>query len=100
MIIPIIIAILIVIITLLDRVFSLFEILFKRPSKPTGAIEIDPVEHIYSHPASTKGLKDLSSFGAKTIYEIILNGVRLYGDRPQFSYRHSSDEQFKSYTYK
>ncbi|CAF1938286.1 unnamed protein product [Rotaria magnacalcarata] len=86
--------------TIIDYIFSLFQILFKKPIPPTGAVEIDPVEHIYVHPDCTKGLKDFSSHAAKTIHEIFLNSVRLYGDRPQFSYRQSSDEPFKFYTYK
>ncbi|CAF1497514.1 unnamed protein product, partial [Rotaria sordida] len=34
------------------------------------------------------------------MYEVILHGIQLSGDRPQFSYRQSSDQPFKSYTYK
>ncbi|CAF2063700.1 unnamed protein product [Rotaria magnacalcarata] len=84
----------------MDYFFSLLHILFKKPIRPAGAVEIDPIEHIYVHPECTKGLKDYSSNCATTAYESFLSGLRLSGDRPQFSYRQSSDEPFKSYTYK
>ncbi|CAF3770043.1 unnamed protein product [Rotaria sordida] len=71
-----------------------------KPIPPTGAVEIDPKEHIYAHPKYTKQLLDPSTFNVQTIYEVILHGLRLSGDRPQFSYRQSSDQPFKSYTYK
>ncbi|CAF0960745.1 unnamed protein product [Rotaria magnacalcarata] len=86
--------------TVIDYIFSFFQIIFKKPLIPTGAVEIDPIEHIYAHPDCTKGLKDHSSYDVKTVYEALLNGLRLSGDRPQFSYRQSSDEPFKFYTYK
>ncbi|CAF2756761.1 unnamed protein product [Rotaria sp. Silwood2] len=84
----------------MDYIFSLFQIIFKKPLPPTGAIEIDSKEHIYAHPDYVNELQDCSSFGVNTIYEVILHGLRLGGDRPQFSYRQSSDQPFKSYTYK
>lgn len=86
--------------TVIDYIFSFFQILFKRPIPPTGAVEIDPVEHIYAHPDYRKRLKDLNSYDCKTIYECFLRGVQLSGDRPQLSSRQSSDHAFKSYTYK
>ncbi|CAF5187283.1 unnamed protein product [Rotaria magnacalcarata] len=86
--------------SVMDYFFSLLHILFKKPMRPEGVVEIDPIEHIYVHPECTKGLKDYSSNCATTAYESFLSGLRLSGDRPQFSYRQSSDEPFKSYTYK
>lgn len=90
----------VVISTLMDYLFSFFQILFKRPMPPTGAVEIDEKEHIYAHPTCTKGLRDLSPTDAKTIHEAFLTGLRLRGDRPQYSFRQSSDQSFQSYTYK
>ena len=86
--------------TVINHFFSLLYILLKKPIRPRGAVEIDPIEHIYTHPDCTKGLKDYSSNCVTTAYESFLSGLRLSGDRPQFSYRQSSDEPFKSYTYK
>lgn len=97
---PIIIATLIIIISLLDYLFSLFQILFKNPIRPTAAAEIDSKEHIYAHPSCTKQLKDHSSYDVKTMYEILVKAFTSYGDRPQFFFRHSSDQPFQSYTYK
>ncbi|CAF5120664.1 unnamed protein product, partial [Rotaria sp. Silwood1] len=84
----------------MDYIFSLFQILFKKPLPPKSAVEVDPKEHIYAHPDYINGLEDLSSFGVRTIYEALLHGMQLGSDRPQFSYRQSSDQPFKSYTYK
>jgi hypothetical protein len=85
---------------LLDSFFSIFKIIFTRPVKRKGAVEIDTKEHIYAHPDCTKKLKDFSSIGVRTLYEVLLRGLQVGGDRPQFSYRQSSDEPFKSYSYK
>ncbi|CAF5133135.1 unnamed protein product, partial [Rotaria sp. Silwood1] len=70
------------------------------PIPPTGAVEIDPKEHIYAHPKYTDRLLDTNTLDVKTIYEVLLHGIQLGPDRPQFSFRHSSDQPFKSYTYK
>ncbi|CAF3393097.1 unnamed protein product [Rotaria socialis] len=96
----IITGVVIVVSILMEYFFSLFKILLKRPLSPTGAQEIDAEEHIYAHPKYAKQLMDPRTFDVQTIYEILLNGLRLSGDRPQFSYRYSSNEKFKSYTYK
>ncbi|CAF0796736.1 unnamed protein product [Rotaria sp. Silwood1] len=90
----------IVISALMEHFFSLFQIIFKRPIPPTGAVEIDPKEHIYAHPKYTDRLLDTNTLDVKTIYEVLLHGIQLGPDRPQFSFRHSSDQPFKSYTYK
>ncbi|CAF4833041.1 unnamed protein product, partial [Rotaria sp. Silwood1] len=71
-----------------------------RAVKRKGAVEIDPVEHIYAHPDCTDKLKDFSSIGVQTLYDVIQHGLQAGGNRPQFSYRKSSDEPFQSYTYK
>ncbi|CAF2372623.1 unnamed protein product [Rotaria sp. Silwood2] len=84
----------------MEYFFSLFQIIFKRPIPPTGAVEIDSKEHIYAHPKHANRLLDSSTFDVQTIYEVLLHGIQLSGDQPQFSFRQSSDEQFKSYTYK
>jgi hypothetical protein len=83
-----------------EFLFSLSQIIFKKPLPPKGAVEIDPNEHIYAHPDYAKQLQDPSTFDVHTIYDVLLRGLDLSGDRPQFSYRHSSDQPFKSYTYK
>ncbi|CAF4949487.1 unnamed protein product, partial [Rotaria sp. Silwood1] len=70
-----------------------------RAVKRKGAVEIDPVEHIYAHPDCTDKLKDFSSIGVQTLYDVIQHGLQAGGNRPQFSYRKSSDEPFQSYTY-
>ena len=85
---------------LIEYFFSLWQIITKRPLSPKGAVEIDPVEHIYSHPDYVKGLQDSHTFDVRTIYEVLQRGLRISGDQPQFSYRYSSDQKFKSYTYK
>ena len=85
---------------LLEFFFSLFEIIFKKPISPKGAVEIDPVEHIYAHPDYADSLQDPHTFDVQTIYDVLLRGLRLSGDKPHFSYRTSSDQPFKSYTYK
>jgi hypothetical protein len=79
---------------------KIFKIIFNKPVKRKGAVEIDKKEHIYSHPDFTDKLQDFSSIGLETLYDILLRGLKIGGDRPQFSYRYSSDEPFKSYTYK
>lgn len=83
-----------------EFLFSLSQIIFKKPLPPKGAVEIDPNEHIYAHPDYAKQLQDPSTFDVHTIYDVLLRGLDLSGDRPQFSYRYSSDQPFKSYTYK
>lgn len=93
-------AIVVILIVLLDHLFSLLKIIFKRPIKPTQAVEIDPKEHIYAHPKSKDGLMDPKVFDVHTIYEIMTNSVKLYGNRRQLSYRSSSDQPFQSYTFK
>jgi len=85
---------------LIEFFFSLFQILFKKPLPPKGAVEIDTDEHIYAHPDYVKKLQDSSTFDVQTLYEVILRGLEKSGDRPHFSYRQSSDQPFKSYTYK
>ncbi|CAF1317846.1 unnamed protein product [Adineta steineri] len=86
--------------TLFEYCFSLFRIIFNKVIIPTGAVEIDSKEHIYAHPDYTNGLLDLSSFGIKTVYDAILHGIQLGGNRPHFSFRQSSDQPYKSYTHK
>lgn len=85
---------------LLHYFFSLFEILFKSPVAPKGAVEIDSKEHIYAHPDYADKLQDPSTFEVQTIYEGFLHGVQIGGDLPQFSYRQSSSQPFQSYSYK
>jgi len=85
---------------LIEFCFSFFQIIFKKPLSPKGAVEIDANEHIYAHPDYTDQLQDHRSFGAQTIYEALLNGLKISRDRPLFSFRQSSDQPFKSYTYK
>ncbi len=85
---------------LIEFFFSLLEIIFKKPIPPKGAVEIDPVEHIYAHPDYVEKLQDGSTFNVRTVYEVLLHGLKKSGDQPQFSYRQSSDQPFKSYTYK
>jgi hypothetical protein len=84
----------------IERFFSLYQIIIKKPLLPKAAVEIDPVEHIYAHPDCTEQLQDHRDFGVKTVYEALLHGLRLGGDRPHFSYRTSSDQPFKSYSHK
>ena len=99
--IAVIITVVVIAITaLMEYLFSFFEILFKRPLSPKGAVEIDTVEHIYAHPDYTQQLQDPNSFDVKTVYDVLLRGQRINPDRPQFSYRSSSGQPFKSYTYK
>ena len=63
-------------------------------------MRIDTKEHIYTHPDYVDKLQDFSSIGVQTLYDVYLRGLNMGGDRPQFSYRDSSDEPFKSHTYK
>jgi hypothetical protein len=96
----VIITILVIAISILmEYCFSFFQILFKKPISPKGAVEIDPDEHIYAHPDYVDKLQDPSIFGVYTTYEALLHGLEIDGNRPLFSYRHSSDQPFKSYTY-
>lgn len=90
----------IVISLLLNSYVKLFKIIFKKPVKRKGAVEVDPVEHIYAHPECTEKLRDYSSIGIQTVYDVLLRGLKVGGDRPLFSSRKSSDEPFKSYSYK
>ncbi len=90
----------IVVSLLLNSTTKIFKIIFKRPVKRKGAVEIDTKEHIYAHPDCADKLKDFSSLGVQTLYDVFLRGLKIGGDRPQFSFRHSSDEPFKSYTFK
>lgn len=83
-----------------EKFCSILKILFTKPLKTNGAVEIDPIQHIYSHPEFTDQLENPVKFKVKTLYEILLHGLKISRDRPQFSFRSSSDEQFKSYTYK
>jgi hypothetical protein len=85
---------------LIEFCFSFFKILLKKPLSPKGAVEIDPNEHIYSHPDYTDQLQDHRLFGVQTTYEALLHGLKIAGDRPLFSFRQSSDQSFKSYSHK
>jgi hypothetical protein len=85
---------------LLNSTTKLFKIIFTKPVKRKGAVEIDKNEHIYAHPDYTDKLQDFNSIGVTTLYDVFLRGLKIGGDRPQFSYRHSSEEAFKSYSYK
>lgn len=100
LIIGIITAVVVTISILLQYFFSLFKILFTRPLPPKGAVEIDPVEHVYAHPDYTKVLQDPSQLDVQTVYEILLKGLKVSPDRPQFAFRYSSDQPFQNYTYK
>ncbi|CAF2499853.1 unnamed protein product [Rotaria sp. Silwood2] len=92
---------LVIIISLLINSYTkILKIIFKKPIKRKGAVEIDPEKHIYAHPDCADKLKDFSSIGVQTLYDVILHGLQAGGNRPQFSYRKSSDESFQSYTYK
>ncbi|CAF1332693.1 unnamed protein product [Adineta steineri] len=97
----VIITVLVIIISILiEYCFSFFQILFKKPLSPKGAVEIDSNAHIYAHPDYTEKLQDPKVFGIKTIYEAILHGLKLAGDRPLFSTRQASNQPFKSHTHK
>jgi hypothetical protein len=85
---------------LIEFCFSFFQILFKKPLSPKGAVEIDTNEHIYAHPDYTDQLQDHRSFGVQTTHEAFLHGLKIAGNRPLFSFRQSSDQSFKSYSYK
>ncbi|UJR30975.1 hypothetical protein I4U23_018487 [Adineta vaga] len=85
---------------LLNSTTKIFTILFTKPVKKKGAVEVDTKEHIYAHPDHTDKLQDFDSVGVQTLYDVFLRGLRIGGDRPQFSYRTSSDEPFKSYSFK
>ncbi|CAF1016694.1 unnamed protein product [Rotaria magnacalcarata] len=96
-----IITILVVVITfLLNSYAKLFKIIFKRPVKQKGAVEVDTTEHIYAHPDCVDKLKDYNSIGVQTLYDVLLRGLDAGRDRPLFSFRKSSEEPFSSYTYK
>ena len=90
----------IVITALIEHFFSVFQILFKKPFSPKGAVEIDSNEHIYAHPDYARQLQDSKTFDVHTIYEVLQHGLQLSRDKPQFSFRYASNEKFKSYTYR
>lgn len=96
----IITSLVIVISLLLNAYTKILKIIFQRPAKRKGAVEIDPKEHIYANPDCAEKLKDFSTIGIQTIYDVLQRGIQAGGDRPQFSYRKSSEEKFQSYTYK
>ncbi|CAF0881018.1 unnamed protein product [Rotaria sordida] len=92
---------LVIIISLLVNSYTkILKIIFKKPIKSKGAVEIDTKEHVYAHPDCTGKLQDFSSLGVQTLYDVLLHGLKAGGDRPQFSYRKSSSEPFQSYTHK
>ena len=65
-----------------------------------GAVEIDPVEHIYVHPDYIEELRDHRQFHLETAHDILEYGTKQFSDRALFSFRSSSDQSFQSYTYK
>lgn len=85
---------------LIERCFSILQILFKKSSVPKGAVEIDSNEHIYAHPDYVDQLQDHRQFGAETIYDALMHGLNIARDRPLFTFRQSSDQPFQSYTHK
>ena len=85
---------------LLNSTTKILKIIFNRRVQQTGAVEIDTKEHIYSHPDYTNKLKEFSSIGKETLYDVLRHGLKLGGDRPLFSFRNSSQEKFQSYSYK
>lgn len=85
---------------LLNSSTKILKILFTKPVKRKGAVEIDTKERIYAHPDFADKLQDFNTIGVQTLYDVILRGLKVGGDRPQFSYRNSSDEKFKSYSFK
>ena len=84
----------------LNFFFAIFKILFTKPIPPKGAVEIDKKEHIFAHPDYTTKLKEFKSIGVQSLYDVLERGLRAGGDRPQFSFRNSSEEKFKSLSYK
>jgi hypothetical protein len=90
----------IVVTYLVNSLTKIFKILFTKRVRSKGAVEIDKKEHIYAHPDFADKLQDYNTLGLKTLSDVLLHGMKLGGDRPQFSYRYSSDEPFKHYTYK
>jgi hypothetical protein len=98
---PAIVTVLVIVVSyLLNSATKILKILFTRPIQRNGAVEIDKKEHIYSHPDFTTALQDFDTMEYKTLYDVLQRGLKIAGDRPQFSYRHSSDQPFQSYTYK
>jgi hypothetical protein len=85
---------------LIEYFFSLLEIIFKKPLLPKGAVEIDSNEHIYAHPDYTDRLQDHRDFGVETIYEALMHGLKIGGNRPLFSFRQASNQPFQSYSHK
>jgi hypothetical protein len=88
------------ILLLLERACSIWKILFQKHAPRKHAVEIDHNEHVYAHPDYTSQLKEFNSIDVQTVYDVLLRGLQVGGDRPQFSFRNSSDQPFKSYTYK
>ena len=84
---------------LLEYLFSFLRILLKKPLSPTGAVEIDHIEHIYAHPDCTQHLQEIKAFGVDTLYGVLQNGIQLAAKKPLFSYREASNQSFKSYTH-
>lgn len=85
----------------IEFLFSISKILFRKPVKSPGALLIDEKERIYAHPAYGKEFKDFKEIGVSTLYDVIATGKRRAGDdRPLFSWRNSSEEKFKSLSYK
>ena len=84
---------------LLEYIFSFLKILFKKPLSPTGAVEIDPIEHVYAHPDCTQHLQETKAFGVDTLYGALQHGIQLAAKKPLFSFREASNQPFKSYTH-
>jgi hypothetical protein len=97
---PAIVTVLVAIVSYVIYSTKLLKILLTKPLKRKGAVEIDTKEHIFAHPDFTDKLQDFSTLGVRTLHDVVMRGVQVGGDRPQFSYRTSSTENFKSYSYK
>lgn len=97
---PVIVAIVVVFVSYLVKSTKLLKILLTKPVRRKGAVEIDPVEHIYAHPDCADKLQDFESLGLESLYDVVKEGMKNGGDRPLFSFRNSSAESFQSYTYK
>lgn len=96
---PAIVAVLVIIVGYIVKSTKILKILFSKPLKPKGAVEIDKKEHIYAHPDCADKLQDFESLGLTSLYDVVMTGMKYGGDRPLFSFRNSSEEKFKSYTY-
>ena len=97
---PAIVTVLVAIISFVIYSTKILKILFTKPLKRRGAVEIDTKEHIFAHPEFTDKLQDFNSLDVRTLHDVVEHGMKLGGDRPLFSYRTSSTEKFKSYSYK